>query len=74
MISKTSGTAGIAYWINMHFDLKGDKMIDKRDILVASIKEWVDNEYEQGRQSSISNSELYDKVEEFAPGRFDKVK
>ena len=72
MISKTSGAAGIAYWINMHYDLKGDKMIDKRDILVTSIKEWVDNEYEQGRQSSISNSELYDKVEEFAPGRFDR--
>ena len=70
MISKTSGAAGIAYWINMHYNLKGDDMIDKRDILVTSIKEWVDNEYEQGRQSSISNSELYDKIKEFAPNRF----
>ena len=74
LISKTSGLAGIAYWINMHFDLKGDSMINKQDPLVTGIKEWVDAEYENGRQVSISNSELYGKIEELAPGRFIHIK
>ena len=74
LISKTSGLAGIAYWINMHFDLKGDGMINKQDPLVTGIKEWVDAEYENGRQASISNSELYGKIEELAPGRFIHIK
>ena len=74
LISKTSGLAGITYWINMHFDLKGDSMINKQDPLVTGIKEWVDAEYENGRQVSISNSELYGKIEELAPGRFIHIK
>lgn len=70
MISKTSGSAGIAYWINMQYNLKNENMINKQDPLVIALKEWVDAEYEEGRQSSISNSELRQKVAEFAPGRF----
>ena len=72
MISNTSGLAGIAYWINMHFDLKGEQMLNKQDPLVTAIKEWVDLEYENGRQVSISNHELYQKVNELAPGRFSR--
>ncbi len=73
MISKTSGSAGIAYWINMNFNLKNSDMINKNDPLVVAIREWVDKEYEEGRQSSISNSELYEKIYELAPDRFKKV-
>ncbi len=70
MISKTSGLAGIAYWINMHFELKGENMVNKADPLVVKLKEWVDSEFESGRQASISNTELYEKIDEFAPNRF----
>jgi isopropylmalate/homocitrate/citramalate synthase len=58
LITKTSGLAGIAYWINEHYRLKGDKMVDKRSPVVIAIKEWVDNEYENERQNSISDGEL----------------
>ena len=47
-ISKTSGLAGIAYWINTNYRLSCEKAIDKRDPLVIAIKEWVDKEYEDG--------------------------
>lgn len=70
MISKTSGLAGIAYWINMHYNLKGTDMVNKQDPLVVALKEWVDAEYENGRQVTISNAELAEKIKEFAPDRF----
>ena len=69
-ISKTSGLAGIAYWINTNYRLKGDKAIDKKDPLVLSLKEWVDKEYEDGRQTALSNSEIEGKIEELSCNRF----
>lgn len=57
-IGKTSGLAGIAYWINHHYSLKGDEIIDVPNSIVIKLKEWVDSEYEQGRQTAISNGEL----------------
>ena len=70
MISKTSGLAGIAYWINGHYRLSGDKAVDKKDPLVIKMKEWVDSEYETGRVASISSKELEAKIKEFAGDRF----
>ena len=67
-ISKTSGLAGIAYWINTNYRLKGDKALDKRSQLVVSLKEWVDKEYEDGRQTALSNIELEAKIAELSNG------
>ena len=64
LITKTSGLAGIAYWINNYFSLEGDKMIDKRHPLILALKSWVDEEYENGRQTSISDGELLEKIQE----------
>lgn len=66
MINKTSGLAGIAYWANMHFGLSGDKTIDKRDPVIIAIKAWVDEQYENGRQTSISDMELEEKFAEYS--------
>jgi len=69
MIGKTSGLAGIAYWINENYDLSGDEAIGKTDPLVVAVKAWVDQEYENGRQSTLSRSELEEKIQSLAPGR-----
>ncbi len=69
-VSKTSGLAGIAYWINTNYRLKGDNAIDKKDTLVIALKEWVDKEYEDGRQTALSNKELENKIFELSGGRF----
>lgn len=61
-VSKTSGLAGIAYWINQNYRLTGDKALSKQDPLVHYLKEWVDAEYEGGRQTVISNHELEAKI------------
>lgn len=69
-ISKTSGSAGIAYWINQNYRLKGENQIGKSDPLVAALKEWVDSVYEGERQTVISEKEMEQKIAELAPGRF----
>ncbi len=69
MISKTSGLAGIAYWINQNYNLKGDKAIGKRDALVLKLKEWIDKEYEDGRQTSLTADEVEKKIQELTNGR-----
>ena len=70
MVSKTSGLAGIAYWINENYGLSGDAAIGKNDPLVKELKEWVDAEYENGRQNALGRSELEERIQELAPGRF----
>ena len=66
-ISKTSGLAGIAYWINTYYKLIGTgKEVDKKSELVVKIKEWVDKEYENERQTSISTGELCELVEKLS--------
>ena len=68
MITKTSGLAGIAYWINEHYGLSGDKVVDKKDPIVLSIKSWIDEEYENGRNSAITDDELEEKLRVFSNG------
>ena len=72
MVGKTSGAAGIAYWINGHYRLQGDRVVDKSDPLVARLKAWVDEEYDAGRVSSLAPKELEAKIREFAGDRFTK--
>ena len=71
-ISKTSGLAGIAYWINKTYRLPEDKQLGKNDPLVVALKDWVDGLYEDGRQTIISYKEMQEKIRELAPGRFVK--
>ncbi len=71
-ISKTSGAAGIAYWINQNYRLSGADEIGKADPLIAELKAWVDEQYENGRQTMISPKELEERIEALAPGRFPK--
>ena len=66
MVTKTSGLAGIAYWINSNYHLEGDKKVDKHDPLVVAMKAWVDQEYEDGRITVLSNHELEEKIAELS--------
>ncbi|WP_230399998.1 beta/alpha barrel domain-containing protein [Novisyntrophococcus fermenticellae] len=63
-VSNTSGLAGIAHWVNTHYKLSGENKIDKTSELVAMIKAWVDNQYEDGRVTVMTNGELESSVKE----------
>ena len=65
-ISSTSGLAGIAYWINRHYRLTGDRALTKQNPLVLYLKEWIDTQYESGRQTCMSTPELEKAIERYA--------
>ncbi|MBR2054677.1 MAG: 2-isopropylmalate synthase, partial [Clostridia bacterium] len=69
MISNTSGLAGIAYWINQHYELKGEQQVSKKDQLVLDLKAWIDELYAAGRTTSLSNKELEKKIAQLSGGK-----
>ncbi|HVO83902.1 MAG TPA: histone-lysine N-methyltransferase [Syntrophobacteria bacterium] len=77
-INDKSGTAGISQWINTHLRLKGDSRIDKRDRGVIGINEWVQEQYNKGRVTIISNKEMEKVVRSYMPhlfvSEFDRIK
>lgn len=73
MLGKASGLAGVAYWINENYSLPESEQVDKHDELVIKLKEWIDAEYEDGRQTMLTTSELEEKIEELSGGRFSRT-
>ena len=73
MIGKSSGAAGIAYWINENYHLGVNEAVDKHDPLVTQLKEWVDTQYADGRQSTLSTHEIEEKIEELSGGKFRRL-
>jgi isopropylmalate/homocitrate/citramalate synthase len=72
-INQTSGTAGIAHWINEYFGLKEDKKLDKKDARVLKMKEWVDDQYKNGRVTALGDGELEEAVRKLVPEILDLV-
>ena len=66
-ISDTSGTAGIAHWVNTHFQLSPDRRIEKSHPGVAEIARAIAKEYEDGRTTSMSNPEMEALARRFIP-------
>ena len=73
VLGKTSGLAGIAYWINQNYRLDKENSVDKHSELVIKMKEWIDREYEDGRQTSLSTAEIEEKIEELTNGAMPRL-
>ncbi|MGC9108900.1 MAG: triose-phosphate isomerase [Caldimicrobium sp.] len=71
IITDKSGTAGVAYWINTHFGLTGDKQIDKKHPGVVKIYKKILEQYEKGRITSISNEEMLALTKKYLPELFE---
>ena len=65
-----SGLAGIALWMNGYFRLEGSDVIDKRNPLVAKIKEMVDAEYARSRNTTMGDSELEEYIRQIDPEEY----
>ena len=66
-VDKTSGTAGVAWWINSFFKLDKPHQVSKQSDAVKKITEWVDSQYAAGRNTSISDDELAAQVRAHLP-------
>lgn len=72
-IDSHSGLAGIAFWINAYFNLPDSKKIDKRDPIVVAIKEEIDKEYLEGRNTVISDEEILNVIARIDKPRYRKL-
>ena len=66
-ISNTSGTAGIAYWINKHICLPDNVEITKHSELVVKVKDEIDRLYADGRTTLMGNDELLEIIKHYNP-------
>jgi isopropylmalate/homocitrate/citramalate synthase len=66
-ISDTSGTAGIAHWINDYFQLRPEQRIEKSHPGIAEIAKVIAKEYEEGRTTPMSNPEMAALARQFVP-------
>lgn len=57
-VDSHSGAAGIAHWLNGYFRLTGQAAVSKRCELVEAVKVLVDQQYTDGRNTTMSDSEL----------------
>jgi len=69
-INDKSGNAGIAFWINQHFGLTGENMIDKRHPGVSKIHKKIMEQYEAGRVTAMSQEEMERLVRKYLPELF----
>ncbi|MCL2356287.1 MAG: 2-isopropylmalate synthase [Defluviitaleaceae bacterium] len=58
VISNTSGLAGIAHWMNDFYKKSPNDAFDKRHPAVIKVKTWVDEQYETGRITLITDEEM----------------
>lgn len=61
-VDKTSGTAGVSWWINTYFNIPPAQRVDKKSAAVKKITEWVDTQYREERTTSISDEEMLAQV------------
>ena len=66
-ISGTSGAAGIAHWINKHYNLSGDNAVTKHSDIVVKVKAHLDVLYDDGRTTLMGNDELRDIIRSYDP-------
>ena len=66
-ISNTSGVAGVAYWMNKHLELDGEKALTKQSPSVVAVKEEIDRLYEDGRTTLMGNDELMEITKKYYP-------
>ncbi|MDY3908738.1 MAG: 2-isopropylmalate synthase [Eubacterium sp.] len=57
-ITSTSGVAGIACWVNAYFEKLGKPPVAKTDPLVQKMYAWVQEQYNGGRITMISDEEM----------------
>ena len=64
-ITNTSGVAGIGFWVNEYRKRHGESELPKNDPLIHKIYDWVMSEYDEGRITMITDSELVTKYKEY---------
>ncbi len=70
IITDKSGRAGVAYWINHHFNLKDDAKVTKQHPSIGKLYNVIMKSYESGRNTSYSTKEMIALTRRFLPELF----
>ena len=73
-VSNVSGLAGIALWINNYYRLPPDKAVSKKEPFIAKIKDWIDDEYEAGRVTVISDDEMIEQIKKYGGDFLERIR
>ena len=73
-VSNVSGLAGIALWINNYYRLPPDKAVSKKEPFIAKIKDWIDDEYEAGRVTVISDEEMIEQIKKYGGDFLERIR
>ena len=77
-VTDKSGLAGIAHWVNSYLGLKEKYGIDKKHTGLAKINNWIQEQFAQGRVTSISDKEMLFMARLYLPeyfkSNFDMIK
>jgi isopropylmalate/homocitrate/citramalate synthase len=77
-ITDKSGKAGIVHWLNSQLGLTGANQVDKVHPGVVKIHKRINEMYEEGRVTSISNDEMENLARKYLPelfiSEFDRLK
>lgn len=73
MINQSSGAAGLALWIDEHFGLSGERIVDKRDERLRPVLQWLNAQYENGRVTDVGDSELEEVIQRLAPDLYREI-
>ena len=73
MLGQNSGLAGIAYWINNNYNLSANEAVGKKDDIVVKLKDWIDTEYANGRQTTLSTHEIELQIEKLSNGKYPRL-
>ena len=66
-ISNTSGSAGIAHWINSYYGLTANHIVEKSHPGIAKVAAAIEQEYNEGRTTAMSDSEMAALIKEHIP-------
>ncbi len=69
-ITDKSGKAGLAHWVNAYFKLKDTETVEKRHPGIARMYKHIVKEFEDGRNTSMSDEELEKLATRFIPHLF----
>lgn len=68
-VTDKAGAAGVAFWLNRVLNLRSGR-IDKRHPGVAVMAQWVQDQYRDGRTTSLSEEEMMSAARRFLPEYF----
>lgn len=78
IVTDKSGTAGIAHWINTRLDLAEGERVDKSHPGIIKIQKMIQEQYDEGRVTSMSKEEMAHLAHKYLPdyfvSAFDKLK